>query len=91
MLEHLALSESGFLFNAQTGATYSTSRTGAFLLRALMNGDEPYQLAHQLAKAFEVELVVATRDTEQFFLRLSELGLISVPAHPHLAANGRAP
>ncbi len=76
MLEHLALSETGFLFDSRTGSTYSLSATGTLLLRALMEGTDADALGARLAAVYEIEPDAAARDAEQFVLRLRELGLV---------------
>lgn len=76
MLEHLAISESGFLFDARTGHTYTVSRTGTFLVRALVGGTLAGDLAARLVEAFDVEPAVAARDVEQFLMRMRDLGLL---------------
>jgi hypothetical protein len=76
MLEHLALSESGFLFDARTGSTYSLNRTGTFVLRELIAGTPLGNLPERLREAFEVDAETAARDVEQLLFRLKFLGVI---------------
>jgi len=76
MLDHLALSESGFLFDTRTGLTYTLSKTGTFLLRALLEGQDAETLPERLVATYEVEPPVARRDVEQFLFRLTDLGLL---------------
>lgn len=77
MLEHLALSESGFLFDARTGNTYSLNRTATFMLRLLIDGVPPETLAAHVVEAFDVDRVTAERDAQRFVARLRELGLLA--------------
>lgn len=76
MLEHLAISESGFLFDARTGHTYTVSRTGTFIVRALVGGAAVGELPGLLLETFDVEPPVASRDVEQFLMRMRDLGLL---------------
>jgi hypothetical protein len=76
MLEHLALSESGFLFDARTGSTYSLNRTGTFVLRELISGTAVEKLPERLHEAFEVDADTAARDVEQLLFRLKFLGVL---------------
>ena len=75
MLDNLALSESGFLFDTRTGATFSLSKTGTFLLKALIDGATPVSLPERLMETYDVDRVTAGRDVEQFMFRLKDLGL----------------
>ncbi len=77
MYEHLALSDSGFLFDTRTGNTYTLSKTGTFLLRTLIAGGTWQELPTQLAATYEVDDETARRDVEQFSFRLKDLGLVA--------------
>jgi len=74
--EHLALSDSGFLFDTRTGDTYSLNRSGTLLLRALMAGASEAELVDRLVETFEVDRPTARRDVAQFLLRLRDLRLV---------------
>jgi len=76
MYDHLALSESGFLFDTRTGATYSLSATGVALLRALIEGRRGDTLASLLTERYEVDEPLAARDAERFVQHLHDLGLL---------------
>lgn len=76
MLDHLALSESGFLFDARTGLTYTLSRTGTFLLRSLIDGVDAETLPERLVATYDVEPPVARRDVDQFLFRLGDIGVL---------------
>lgn len=78
MFEHLALSETGFLFDTRTGSTYSLSRTGTFILRSLIGGVGAASLPVKLSEAFDIDATTATRDVEQFLFRLKDLGVLDV-------------
>lgn len=76
MYDHLALSESGFLFDTRTGATYSLSPTGVTALRALMQGVRAGALAATLCQRYDVNEAQAARDLERFVQDLHDLGLL---------------
>ncbi|NLN62253.1 MAG: PqqD family protein [Myxococcales bacterium] len=76
MLANLALSENGFLFDTQTGFTYTLNLTGAFLLRALIDGTPPSQLVQRLTDAFDVSEALAQNDVTLFTQRLEALGIL---------------
>ena len=75
MFDNLALSDNGFLFDTRTGNTYSVSRSGTFLLRAIMAGEAVTALVSRLVESFDVEPAVASRDVDQFLFRLRDLRL----------------
>jgi PqqD family protein of HPr-rel-A system len=76
-LRGLAISDTGFVFDPQTGHTYSFNETALSVLRALLAGDAPRAIADQLATRFDVapEDDVA-RDVDEMLARLREEGLL---------------
>ena len=75
-LGHLALSESGFLFDPSTGFTYTLNPTGTHVVRALIHGTGVDELGGVMAEAFEVQAEDAARDVAEFLMQLKELGLV---------------
>lgn len=69
-----------FVFNTRTGAFFTTSPEGAFILRAAWNGVNRAAIEAAVVKAFAVPPSVAMGDTERFLLRLGEMGLLPDPA-----------
>lgn len=77
MYSHLALSENGFLFDTQSGCTFSLNTTGAFILRHLMQGTTPSVIAECMENDFNVGAAPAYRDLTHFVGRLKDLGLVA--------------
>jgi len=75
MYQHLALSDSGFLFDTRSGSTFTLNRTATWLLKALIGGAAEADLAPALTAQFEVDEVTASRDVEQFLFRMRDLHL----------------
>ncbi len=76
MLQNLALSESGFLFDTRTGVSYSLSPTGTHALQALIAGCPADALPQRMCDRYEVQPEVARRDIERFLFRLRDMGLL---------------
>lgn len=75
----LVLTESGFLFCARDGETYSLNPTGACILRALLDGVAPLDVWRQLTQRFAVAPPLAQRDAQLFLGHLFSLGLLELP------------
>ena len=75
----LTLTESGFLFCARDGETYSLNKTGACILRALQEGVPPLDVWRELVKRFEVPPPLAQRDAQLFLGRMFDLGILELP------------
>ncbi|MFY0691000.1 MAG: PqqD family protein [Paracoccaceae bacterium] len=65
-----------FVFNRETGAFFTTSREGAFILRAARCGKTRREIEKQVVCEFGVTPAVAASDTERFMLRLEEMQLL---------------
>lgn len=75
----LTLTESGFLFCARDGETYSLNPTGACLLRGLLDGVAPIDIWQELVKRFDVPALRAQRDAQLFLSHLFGLGVLELP------------
>lgn len=65
-----------FVFNRRTGAFFSISPEGAFILRATWRGLDRNEIEKEVMAEFGVSAAVAMSDTERFLLRLEEMHLL---------------
>lgn len=79
-LTHLALSENGFLFDTSTGFTYTLNKTGAFILKLLIEGKSHERIVEALVARFEIHVDAARWDIDRFVMRLQELGALTSAA-----------
>lgn len=56
-LQDLALSESGFVFDPYTGATFTANGTGLLVLQGLRDGLSRAQIVERLRQSFEVDAI----------------------------------
>jgi PqqD family protein of HPr-rel-A system len=76
-LRDLAISDSGFIFDPQTGYTYSVNDTALAVVRLLKAGEPPAAVVARLGDAFDVEPEEdLARDVDEFVARLREQGLV---------------
>lgn len=68
-----------FVFNKTTGAFFTTSEEGAFILRAAWRGLTRDEIEKEVTTEFDVSSAVAMSDTERFLLRLAEMNLLPQP------------
>lgn len=76
-LRDLAVSDSGFVFDAKSGATYSLNPSGVVLIRGLIAGLDRDALMDLLRFEFDVDGVDLHRDIDEFVQLLRELGVVS--------------
>jgi len=65
-LRDLAVSESGFVFDPYSGATFSVNATGMCLLEGLKEGLDRQSLMARLEDRFETEGAELSRDVDEF-------------------------
>lgn len=76
-LSDLAISESGFVFDPYTGASFTVNATGLRVLEALKAGVTGRDaLVARLGEAFEVRGEDVTRDVDEFVGLLRRYGLL---------------
>ncbi|MBX6423282.1 HPr-rel-A system PqqD family peptide chaperone [Thermosulfurimonas sp. F29] len=74
-LRRLAVSEEGFVFDPETGNSYTVNETGLRILRHLKEGLPPEKIVAELVKEYEVSPEEAERDLYEFVETLKGLGL----------------
>jgi hypothetical protein len=71
-LKDLAISESGFLFDPYSGATFTVNNTGKFILQLLMEGKVIEEIESALRKRFEMRDEDLRSDIYEFVNLLKE-------------------
>jgi hypothetical protein len=75
-LRDLAVSESGFVFDPYSGASFNTNSTGFAILQGLKDGLDREALIQSLHEAFETEEADLDRDLDDFIFLLRENGVV---------------
>lgn len=75
-LSKIALSDEGFIFDPETGNSYTVNPTGLFILKLLKEGKGQEEIAKALAEEFDVSEKEALRDTADFIEQLRFYGLV---------------
>jgi hypothetical protein len=70
-LKQLAISETGFVFDPQTGQSFTVNSTGQLVLGCLKENDKLEDAAKQLAQACDVPIELSLPSVEAFVMQLS--------------------
>jgi PqqD family protein of HPr-rel-A system len=71
----LTLTDKGFLFDPDTGLTYTLNQTASFIFSRLQQGREGPEIVEELVTEFEVESSRAEEDLKDFIQQLKDFGL----------------
>lgn len=72
----ITLTESGFLFDHNSGLTYSLNPTGLFIFQQLQEGKEPENLLKSIVDVFSIDEDTARKDLDDYLRQLREMGLV---------------
>ena len=75
-LNRLAINEEGFIFDPETGESFTSNQTAIFILNSLKNHTTVQTMAQQLTDEYEVQLEQAEHDISDFISHLKTYGLI---------------
>lgn len=76
-LRDLAISETGFVFDPVTGATFTVNATGLVILQALRAGKERREVQAELEQSFEAHGQDLGADVDEFLLLLERHDILS--------------
>lgn len=74
--DSLAVSDSGFLFLASTGETFTLNAIGKDLFVRLKGGESLAAIKHAMLAEYDVEATVLERDVEDFLVQLKHFRLV---------------
>lgn len=74
--ESLAVSDSGFLFLASTGETFTLNEIGKEIFKMLQGGDTREAIEQKILELYDVERPTFVRDFDDFINQLSSFKLI---------------
>jgi hypothetical protein len=75
-LQNLAMNDNGFIFDPNTGYSYTSNETGILILKLLAEGKEKEAIKARLIAEYEVNEDNFESDFEHFMLMLEALALV---------------
>lgn len=74
--ENIAISESGFLFNANTGDSFNLNNTGKIIVSMLKEGKTEKEISNYFIEKYDVEESVFEHNFIDFLNMLKHMNLI---------------
>ncbi len=75
-LQRLAVNDEGFIFDPETGNSYTVNKTGLFIIKLLKEGKSEEEIVKALSEKFDVSEEDARRDLVDFMEQLRLYGLL---------------
>jgi len=75
-LEKLAVNEEGFIFDPETGNSFTVNQTGLLILKLLKEGKSEEEIVEALTREYDVSPEEARRDLLDFIEQLRLNGLL---------------
>ncbi len=72
----IALNDEGFIFDPETGNSYTVNKTGLFIIKLLKEGKSEEEIVKALSEKFDVSEEDARRDLVDFIEQLRLYGLL---------------
>ncbi len=75
-LNKLAINDEGFIFDPETGNSYTVNEVGLFILKQLKEGKSESEILDALVENYEVEREEAEKDLIDFLEQLRLMGIL---------------
>ncbi len=76
-LSNLAMNDNGFIFDPESGYSYTANETGIFILKRMAAGMKQQEIFEQLSEVYEVSEDNFNSDFSHYMLMLEALGLVA--------------
>ena len=76
LISDLYFSDKGFVFDPNSGTTFSLNKAGSYIFTQLRKGMGVIDIAQNLVKEFDVEPRLAREDVRDFVQQLKDMGLL---------------
>jgi hypothetical protein len=73
---NIAVSDSGFIFNPDTGESFTVNPTGALVINQLKEGRELKEIGNDIREKYNVQFVTFEKDFDDFIGLLRNYSLI---------------
>lgn len=75
-LKNLAMNDNGFIFDPESGYSYTSNETGLFILKQLVAGLERKDIFKALSEVYEVSEDNFNSDYDHYLLMLEALDMV---------------
>lgn len=74
--KNIAVSETGFLFDPNTGESFNLNKSGQFIVKLLAENKDEKEIMHEVLQKYEVDSQVLQRYMDDFVMMLKQFGII---------------
>jgi hypothetical protein len=76
LLNDLAISESGFLFQPVTGESFTLNSVGIFIMEGLKADKDSTEIINDIVNEYDTDQVAAEKDFQEFISQLKNHNLV---------------
>lgn len=76
--KNIAVSETGFLFDPNTGESFNLNKTGQFIVQQLAKTKNEHEIIEAVLETYDIETNTLHRYFDDFVMMLRQFGLIEV-------------
>ncbi|MBN2639151.1 MAG: PqqD family protein [Bacteroidales bacterium] len=74
--KNIAVSENGFLFDPNSGESYSLNKTGQLIVKLISEGKTESEIIEVVKEKYEVETTSLQRYLDDFIMMLQQMNLL---------------
>ena len=74
--KNIAVSETGFLFDPNSGESYSLNKTGQLIVKMISEGKTEDEIKKKILKEYDVESEALQRYFDEFIMMLRQMDLL---------------
>ncbi len=75
-LAHLAISSDGFIFDPETGNSYTVNEVGLLIIEKLKSGKKPEEIVEEILQIYDVDRETVEKDLDEFLQQLRLFGFL---------------
>lgn len=74
--KNIAVSETGFLFDPNTGESFNLNKTGQLIVKLLAENKDEKEIMDEVLEKYEIDSHVLQRYMDDFIMMLKQFGII---------------
>ncbi len=74
--KNIAISESGFVFNASRGESFNVNPIGHYILELIKEGKHKTEIIELILEAYQIDMATCEKDVDDFIKMLNQNNIV---------------